>query len=54
MKTAARIKNSKLFLRAALFILAILLLAPLALTFFYSFFSRANNSFYFYIRSCYF
>lgn len=42
MKTAARIKNSKLFLRAALFILAILLLAPLALTFFYSFFSQAE------------
>ena len=42
MKTAARIKNSKLFLRAALFILAILLLAPLALTVFYSFFSQAE------------
>ena len=42
MKTAARIKNSKLFLRAVLFILAILLLAPLALTFFYSFFSQAE------------
>ena len=42
MKTAARIRNRKLPLRAALFILALLLLLPLALTFFYSFFSPAE------------